>query len=57
MRLRRQERGEEWFSNETKSLDKRITALEARRTEARKEQERLKLQLVGARAARGSQTM
>ncbi|KAG0637539.1 kinase-like domain-containing protein [Tuber brumale] len=56
LRLRRQERGEQWFSDETRKLDKRITELEARRTEAHNERERLKLELIGARTVHSHQT-
>jgi len=56
LRLRRQERGEQWFSDETRKLEKRITELEARRTEAHNEQERLKLELIGARTVHGHRT-
>lgn len=40
-----------WFSNETKSIDKRVAVLDERRTKARKELDDLKLELARARTA------
>ncbi|RPB05734.1 kinase-like protein [Choiromyces venosus 120613-1] len=53
LKPRRQERGEQWFSEQTRRLDKIIAELEVRRTEAYRDRERLKLELIGARAVHG----